>query len=139
MSRNPARLRGECHPYRVPVFHKTLIVSTQTDEEENARHVLETVNPLPPLALLATHVNHQHFMIPQIEARFCYADCPSPALNDVLLVGEVVGFKEPFQIREVIVQAVRDAGDQGGRESGAVNYGTHFSGSAASLPLEHAF
>ena len=97
------------------------------------------MNPLPPLALLATHVNHQHFMIPQIEARFCDADCPSPALNDVLLVGKIMGFEEPFQIRKVIVQAVLDAGDQGDRGSGAVNYGTHFSGSAASLPLEQAF
>jgi len=29
-------------------------------------------------------------------------------MNDVLLVGNVVGIKEPFQIREVIVQAARD-------------------------------
>ena len=146
MSGDLRGLRGQRSPYRVPVFHKTLIVSTQTDEEENARHVLETMNPLPPLALLATHINHQHFMVPQIEARFCNADCPSPTVNNVLFVGQIMRIKEPVQIREVIVQAVWNVGkrsEQPGERrrprSDKLWIGTHFSGSAASLPLEQAF
>ena len=102
-------------PYRVSVFHKTLIVSTQTDKEQDARHVLETMNPLPPFALLATHVDHQHFMVPQVESRFRDANCSSPTLNDVLLVGNIVGIKEPLQISEVIVQAKWGAGERSGQ------------------------
>jgi hypothetical protein len=115
MSENLGGSPEQWCPYRVPVFHKTLIVSAQTDEEKDARHVLETVNPLPPLALLATHINHQHFMIPQIEACFRDADCPSPTVNDVLLIWKIMRIKESFQIREVIVQAIRDAGKRSGR------------------------
>jgi len=73
------------------------------------------MNPLPALALLATHVDHQHFMIPQVESRLCDANCSSPTLNDVLLVGNIVGIKEPFQIREVIVQAGWGAGERSGQ------------------------
>ena len=73
------------------------------------------MNPLPSLAPLATHVNYQHFMIPQIEACFRNSDRPSPTVNNVLLVGEIMGNKEPFQIREVIVQTVWDACERSGK------------------------
>ena len=65
------------------------------------------MNPLPPLALLATHIDHKHLMVPEIKARFCDADRASSTVNDVLLVWSIVGFKEPVQIREIIVQAVQ--------------------------------
>ena len=106
MSTNLVGLRRGVSPYRVSVFHQTLIVSAQTDKEQDTCHVLETMDPLPPLALLATHVDHQHLMIPQVEARFRNADCSCPTLNDVLLVRNIVGIKKSFQVSEVIVQAV---------------------------------
>ena len=70
------------------------------------------MNPLPPLALLTTHINHQHFVIPQVEAGLCNADCPGSALNYVLLVRDIVGVEKPFQIGEVIVHAARVTGEQ---------------------------
>ena len=103
MSTDLARSWEQWCLYRVSVFHQTLIVSTQTDEEENARHVLETVDPLPPFALLATHVNHQHLVISQVETCLRDADRPSPTLDNVLFVRSIVGIKEPLQIGEVIV------------------------------------
>ena len=45
-------------------------------------------------------------MVPEIEARFCDADRTSPAVNDVLLVGDIMWIKEPLQIREVVIQTV---------------------------------
>lgn len=114
MSANPERSRELWRPYRVPVLHKTLIVSAQTDKEENARHVLETMDPFPPLALLAADVDHQHFMIPEVKAGFRNADRPSSAVNDVLLVRNVLRIKEPFQIGEVVVQAIWDTGKRPG-------------------------
>lgn len=61
------------------------------------------MNPFPPFALLTTHVDHQHLVVPQIEASFRNADRASPAMNDVLLVGSIVGIKESVQIREIII------------------------------------
>ena len=107
MSTDLERSWGQSCPYRVPIFHQTLIVSTQADQEKDTRHVLETVNPLPSLALLATHVDHQHLMIPKVEARFCNADRPCSTLNYVLFVWNIVGLEKALQISEVIVQAAR--------------------------------
>jgi hypothetical protein len=73
------------------------------------------MNPLPPFALLATDVDHQHFMIPEIEARFGDADCTSPAVNDVLLVGDIVWIKESLEIREIVIQTVGREGERSGR------------------------
>ena len=109
MSASLGRSREKSCPYRVSVLHQTLIVSTQADQEKDTRHVLETMNPLPSLALLTTHVDHQHFVISKCEARFCNADCPCSALEYVLLVRNVVGLEKAFQVSEVIAQAVRDA------------------------------
>ena len=64
------------------------------------------MNPLPPLALLTTHVDHQHFVVSQIETGFRDADCAGPAVDDVLLVGNIAGIKEPAQIGEIIIEAV---------------------------------
>ena len=64
------------------------------------------MNPLPPFALLTSHVDHQHFMIPQVEAGFRNADRASPAVNDVLLEGGIVWLKEPVQIFEIVAKAV---------------------------------
>lgn len=53
---------NELETYCIFVFHQTLVVPAQAHQEQYTRHILETVNPLPPLALLATNVHHHHFM-----------------------------------------------------------------------------
>jgi hypothetical protein len=39
--------------HRIPILHQTLVVPAQTDQEENGRYVLEAVDPLSALGLLA--------------------------------------------------------------------------------------
>ena len=90
--------------YRVLILYETLVVPTQAYQKQYTCDVLETVNPLPPLTLLAADVYHQHFMISELENGLRNADCPCAASNDVLLCGNVVRLKETVQVREEIRQ-----------------------------------
>jgi len=80
--------------YRIAVFHETLVISTQTNKEQYARHVLKAVYPFSPLALLATHVDHDHFLtLLQRKCCFCDANCPGTTLHNILLSRLVVLFE----------------------------------------------
>lgn len=46
------------HPYLIALFQQHLVVFTQSHTEDNGGHVLEAMNPLLPLAALATHIEH---------------------------------------------------------------------------------
>ena len=90
--------------YRVLILDETLVVPTQAYQKQYTCDVLEAVNPLPPLTLLAADINHHHLMISELENSLCDADCPCTASNDVLLCGNVVLSEEPVQVREEIRQ-----------------------------------
>ena len=75
--------------YRILVFNETLIIATQAHEEQNAGHVLETMNPLPPLTLLTADIDHEHIVVAQGEDSLCDTDCPCASVDDVLLIGYV--------------------------------------------------
>jgi hypothetical protein len=75
--------------HHVLVLDERLVIATQGDEEKDTCHVLETVDPLPSFALLATDVNHEHFMVTQVEACLRHADRARTTLDDVLVGGLV--------------------------------------------------
>lgn len=83
---------GDAH--RVLVFHQALIITTQADQEQYACDILETMDPLSPLALLPTHIDHEHFMVLQLEDRLSDTDRPSPASNNVLFRGNIIQSKQ---------------------------------------------
>lgn len=71
--------------YRVFIFHQALVVPVQTNQKQDTRHVLETVDPFPSFALLASHVDHDHLVLPEVERRL-YDTCrPGPTPNNILL------------------------------------------------------
>ena len=96
---------GEGGTYGIFVFNEALVETAQADKEKNARHVLETVNPLPPLALLPTNIDHEHVMFAQGEDRLGDTDRPRTGVDDVLLIGHIRRVEESVQIREVVQQA----------------------------------
>ena len=92
--------------YRVLVFNQTLIITTQTDQEQDTCDILEAMYPLATLALLAADVDHQHLVLAQMEDRLCDAYCAGASMHDVLLVWHVARIEQSVQIREEIDQAV---------------------------------
>ena len=90
-SQHRHRQRSTCTTYRVLVLDETLVEATQADQEQYTRHILETVDPLPTLALLATDVDHEHVVVAEGEDRLGDTDCPCASVDDVLLVGHVGG------------------------------------------------
>ena len=76
--------------YRVLVFNQTLIITTETDQEQDARDILEAMYPLATLALLAADVDHKHVVVAQGEDRLGDTDCPCTRVDDVLLVRNVL-------------------------------------------------
>ena len=79
--------------YRILVFNQTLVVTAQRDQEQNARHVLETVDPFPSFALLPTDVDHEHFVIAELEQCFRDANCSRTTVDDVLFRRDVRGIE----------------------------------------------
>jgi hypothetical protein len=75
-----------------------LVITTEADEEQDASDVLETVYPFSPLALLATNVNHQKLVLPEVEGCFCYTDRPCAASDDVLFSGLILGLEESIEV-----------------------------------------
>lgn len=65
------------------------------------------MNPLSSLALLPANINHQHFMISELEDGLGNADCSCSTTNDVLLGWDVVDGEKPFQVRVEVRQAVK--------------------------------
>ena len=61
-SQSPRRQLRNLNTHRILVFDQTLIETTQTDEEQNCRHILEAMDPFSPLALLTANINHEHLM-----------------------------------------------------------------------------
>lgn len=55
------------------------------------------MNPFPSLALLSTHIDHEHLMILQCKRRLCNPDRPRSALDDILIMGLVRWVKQPIQ------------------------------------------
>ena len=55
-------------------------------------------------------------MITEMETGFGDANCASSALNDVLLVGSVLGIEKSFEIGKIVVQAVWGEGERSERE-----------------------
>ena len=87
---NCYRQRSTGNTYRVLVLDETLVEATQADQEQYTRHILETVNPLPTLALLATDVDHEHVVVAQGEDGLRDTNCPRASVDDVLLVRNVL-------------------------------------------------
>ena len=82
-------MRSSRTTYRVLVLHQTLVETTQTDQEQYTCHILETVNPLPTLALLTADVDHEHVVIAQREDRLRDANCPRAGVDDILFIRDV--------------------------------------------------
>lgn len=58
VSLNFKLLSRKWHAYLIALLQQHLIVFTQSHTEYNGGHVLEAMNPLLPLAPLATHIEH---------------------------------------------------------------------------------
>lgn len=71
--------------HRILVLHQALVIPTQTDEEQDARHVLEAMYPLSPFRLLPSNIDHQHLLVTQIEDRFRNPNRPRFTSDDILL------------------------------------------------------
>ena len=91
--------------HRILVFNQALVITTETDEEQYAGNVLETVNPLPPLALLAADINHQHLVFAQMEDGFCDTNRPCTRVHNVLFVWDVRRVEQTVQVSIEVDQA----------------------------------
>lgn len=76
--------------HSVSVLNETLIVATQTDEEQYRSHVLEKVDPFPPFRFLTAHVDEDHVVSLDHELRLGHAGRGHPTVDDVVVRGDVL-------------------------------------------------
>ena len=93
-------LRGGSRTYTILVFNKTLVVSADSDEEEQAVDVLEAVDPLLTLRTLASNVEHAVCEIAQVEDRLGDTRCAQTRAQHILVCWNVVAREEAVYILE---------------------------------------
>lgn len=94
--------------YSIPIFHKTLVVATETNQKQYTSDVLKTMYPLSSFTLLTTHIDHEHFMILELKCSFGDTDCSCTALNDVLFRWFVRFVEQTIQFWEEVGHTVDD-------------------------------
>lgn len=90
--------RNRIYTYRILVFNQALIVSAQTDQEQDTCNILETMNPFSSLALLSTDIDHKHLMITQLEECLCDTNCSRTGMDDILFVGGICWVEKAVKV-----------------------------------------
>jgi hypothetical protein len=76
--------------YSILVFNKTLIVTTNSDEEEQTVNILKAMNPLLALRALSSNVEHAVCQVPQIKDRLSDTRRAQARAQHILVCGHVV-------------------------------------------------
>lgn len=79
--------------YRVLILNETLVIPTQADEEQDTRHVSETMYPLSSLRPLTTDIDYGDLATLKMKDGFRDANRPNAALYDVLFGWLILGIK----------------------------------------------
>jgi hypothetical protein len=92
------------HSVHGGLFIQGLVIFTGGGKEHHHEDVIKHVDPLLPLVPLATHVDHlalldEPGMEDKVEAVLDHAAGPDTDLQDVLHVGDVVGVRDPSDVR----------------------------------------
>jgi hypothetical protein len=102
----PTTEQNKPNTHRIPIFDEALVVPAQAGEEEDAGHVLEAVDPLAALALLAADVDDGELALAEREARLGDARRARADVHRVLVRRPVSRREERVELAEKVAEAV---------------------------------
>jgi hypothetical protein len=84
--------------YTILVFHKTLIVTANSNEEEQAVNILKAMDPLLALRALSSNIKHAVCQVPQVKDRLCDTRCAQARAQHILVCRHIIARKEAVDI-----------------------------------------
>lgn len=85
-----------------PVFGQHLVELRRRYQKQYRRDRIEALRPLLPLRPLTSHVDEHERHIVDVDGTFRDAFGSLPAVQDVLVGGDIVGPRDPFELVEEV-------------------------------------